>query len=423
MRFAALLLGFLLVAFALAIGLRQDNGYVLIAWGQTTVEMSAAMLVIVTTLVFTLLWLAIRLLVGVWRLPARLAALRRKLRLRKARQSLTRGLIEMAEGRWRDSERSLLRYARYSETPLPHFLMAARAAQAQGAHERRDNHLRLAYETTPAATVAVLLTQAELQLQHAQYERALATLSRLRELAPNHAFVLRLLAQLHEARGEWESLHGLLPELRRHDAFDSAELDSLVTRIYRVRLRVAADRRDVQQAESLWNELPRQLRTVPDLVAPYAQVLDGAGRGDEAEVLLRSVLRQHWDDRLGLLYGDAKTNDPARQLGRAEAWLRERGDTPITLLICGRLCMRAGLWGKARSYLESSLAAGPRADTWHELSKLLHHTGEHERAAECTRKGLLLALGNPAGLEKLPPVRAPMQPRSDQTRPRKNIGE
>lgn len=423
MRLVALLLAVLFVTIAVAVGLREDNGYVLIAWGDTTVEMSAAMLVIVTVLLFTLLWLSVRLLVAIWTLPARLAALRRRLRLRKAQQSLTRGLIEMSEGRWRDSERSLLRYARHSETPLPHYLMAARAAQAQGAHERRDNHLRLAYETTPAATVAVLLTQAELQLAHGQHERALATLTRLRELAPNHAFVLRLLARLYEARAEWETLHGLLPELRRHDAFDEQELESLVTRIYRVRLRVAADRRDVAQAEALWDELPRAVRTQPDLVRPYAEALDAAGRGDDAESLLRGVLRQRWDDRLGLLYGQVKTSDPARQLGRAEAWLRERGDTPVTLLTCGRLCMRAGLWGKARSYLESSLAVGPRADTWHELSKLLHHTGEHERAGECTRKGLLLALGSPAGLEKLPPVRAGVQPRSDPTRPRKNVGE
>lgn len=423
MRLVALLLAVLFVAIAVAAGLRGDNGYVLIAWGQTTVEMSAAMLIIVTVLLFTLLWLTIRLLISVWTLPSRLAALRRRLRLRKAQQSLTRGLIEMSEGRWRDSERSLLRYARHSETPLPHYLMAARAAQFQGAHERRDNHLRLAYETTPAATVAVLITQADLQLQHGQYERALATLNRLRELAPNHAFVLRLLARLHEARGEWETLHTLLPELRRQDAFEDDELNALVTRIYRVRLRVAADRRDLTQAEALWEELPRALRTQPDLVAPYAEVLDTGGRGDDAETLLRSVLRTRWDDRLGLLYGQVKTGDPGRQLGRAEAWLRERGDTPVTLLTCGRLSMRAGLWGKARSYLESSLAVGPRADTWNELSKLLHHTGEHDRAAEATRKGLQLAIGNPAGLEKLPPLRSGVQPRSDTTRPRKNAGE
>lgn len=421
MRFSVLLLAFLLLAVVAAIGLREDNGYVLIAWGETTVEMSVAMLVLLAGLIYALLWLAIRLLVGTWRLPARLRAMRRALRHRKARQTLTRGLIEMAEGRWQDSEKSLLRHARHSETPLPHYLMAARAAQAQGAHERRDNHLRLAYETTPAATVAVLLTQAELQIAHGQHERALATLARLRELAPNHGFVLRLLARLHEARGEWDALHALLPELRRHKVFEGDEHDALIAGIYRVRLEDAAARGDAGQADALWSELPRSLRHAPDLVLPYARSLRAAAHGKEAEAVIRGALRKQWDDRLVLLYGQLATGDPSRQLGRAEAWLRERGDTAVLLLTCGRLCMQCGLWGKARSYLESSISAAPRADAWHELARLMHHTGEPTRAAKCTREGLLVALGEQTGISDLPPARTPVQPRSEDptTRPRK----
>ena len=412
MRFTAALLGVLFLAIVVAVGLRTDNGYALLAWGDTTIEMSLAMLLLVAVIVFGLAWALLRIVVGAWRLPSRLAALRRRQRLRKAQHSLTRGLIEMAEGRWRDGERSLLRYARHSPTPLPHYLVAARAAQMQGEHDRRDNHLKLAYETTPAATTAVLLTQAELQLADAQYERALATLSRLRELAPNHAFALRLLALLHERRGEWDTLHALLPELKRHDAFADAEFDALTIRVYRVRLVAAAARGDAEQAAVLWEELPRGLRQEPALVAPYAGALNAAARGDDAEVLLRSVLRQRWDDGLVLQYGQLRTSDPAKQLARAEAWLKERGDTPVLLLTCGRLCMRSGLWGKARSYLESSIASGARADTWHELAKLLQHTGEPDGAAECTQRGLLLALGADVGVDKLPPAR-----RSDITTP------
>ena len=415
MRYAAALLGVLFIAIVVAVSLRADNGYVLLAWGDTTVEMSLAMLALLATLLFALIWAVLRLLIGTWRLPARLAALRKRQRLRKAQHSLTRGLIEMSEGRWRDGERSLLRYARHSPTPLPHYLVAARAAQMQGEHDRRDNHLKLAYETTPAATTAVLLTQAELQLVDGQYERALATLNRLRELAPNHAFALRLLAQLHERRGEWDALHALLPELRRHDALPDADLDALTARIYRVRIGAAAARGDAEQAAVLWDEVPRTLRQDPTLVAPYASALNAAGRGDDAEMVIRSVLRQRWDDALALQYGQLQTTDAPKQLARAEAWLKERGDTPVLLLTCGRLCMRSGLWGKARSYLESSIASGARAETWHELAKLLQHTGEPEGANEATRRGLLTALGADTGIERLPAVRSSVQPRSDTT--------
>lgn len=414
MRLTLFLLVVLFLSMALAVGLHNDNGYALLAWGDTSIEMSMAMLVLLTGVLFGLLWLALRLLVGLWRLPARLRAMRRDLRLKKARSWLTRGLIEMSEGRWKDSERSLIRYARYSDTPLPHYLMAARAAQMLGEHERRDNHLRLAYETTPAATVAVLLTQAELQLSDGQHERALATLTRLRELAPTHSFALRLLARLHERRAEWETLHALLPELRRHDAYAGADLEALVKRVTLARLDEAAARADLALTERLWSELPRGLRHDPDLALAYARSLHACDRGDDAEALLRGVLRQHWDDRLVSLYGLLRTSDPAKPLGRAEAWLREHGDTAVLLLACGRLCMRNGLWGKARSYIESSIALGPSAAAWHELAKLLEHTGEGERAAECHQKGLALAVGGESGVEGLPPARAPVQPRSRQ---------
>lgn len=419
MRLALMLLFVLFISIALAVGLREDNGYALLAWGDTTVEMSMAMLILLTGVLFSLLWLTVRLVVGTWRLPARLRELRRRLRLRKARTWLTRGLIELAEGRWKDGERSLVRYAKYSETPLPHYLMAARAAQMLGEPERRDNWLRLAYETTPAATVAVLLTQAELQLGHRQLERALATLNRLRELAPAHAFALRLLARLHEERGEWQTLFDLLPELRRHDALERNELDALVARVT-IRLMATAG---TTEATALWNNLPRALRHEPDLALAYGQRLHAAGQDEEAESLLRGVLRKHWDDRLVDLYGLLRTADPGRQLGRAEAWLREHGDTPVLLLAAGRLCMRGGLWGKARSYLESSIALGPTAAAWAELAKLLQHTGEPERAAECRQQGLATALGEHPGVTDLPPSRAPVQPRSGNTRPRKSAGE
>src|SRR5690606_6890583 len=137
-----------------------------------------------------------------------------------------------------------------------------------------------------------------------------------------------------------------------------------------------------------------------------------SNRDEDAESLIRGVLRQNWDDELVLQYGLLRTPDPSRQLGRAEAWLREHGDTPILLLTCGRLCMRNSLWGKARSYLESSVALGPRVDAWYELAKLMQHTGEPDRAIEYTRKGLMLTLGDRVGVEGLPIARPAVQPRS-----------
>ena len=44
-----------------------------------------------------------------------------------------------------------------------------------------------------------------------------------------------------------------------------------------------------------------------------------------------------------------------KPLAVAEKWLRSRREDPVLLVSCARLSMRAELYGKARSYLETSL--------------------------------------------------------------------
>ena len=119
-------------------------------------------------------------------------------------------MIELSEGRWRQAERDLLRYVEHSDTPLLNYLAAARAGQQQHAYERRDEYLHLAQSSMPSADVAVALTQAELQLAHQQHEQALATLTRLRAIAPRHTYALRLLVRVYQRLEEWEELRKLL---------------------------------------------------------------------------------------------------------------------------------------------------------------------------------------------------------------------
>ena len=145
-----------------------------------------------------LLHLSLRVLSRLWHTPERVAEWRRKRRLQRAHRSLTRGLVELAEGRWKVAERHLTKHAEQSETPLINYLAAARAAQLQDEHARRDDYLHLAHESMPSADVAVGLTQAELQLAHQQYEQALATLMHVRSLSPKHNYVLKLLKKLYE---------------------------------------------------------------------------------------------------------------------------------------------------------------------------------------------------------------------------------
>jgi len=392
-KYAFYLLLTLLLAVVVAGVLHVNNGYALLAYGKTSMEMSLGTLMVLVLVTFFGLYLLTALVVNLWTFPRRLReALVRKRELR-ARRSTTRGLIDFAEGRWEDSEKNLMRHAHDSEMPLITYIAAARAAQLQDEHERRDRYLRMAFEHVPKAQVAVLLTQAELQIAHKQLEEALATLRRLQEVDPEHAFGLKLLANLYRKLGDWEQLRALVVQLRENGILPRKEVDKL-----EVRANVALlDKLDAKQkessADSLWMNLPRRLRSDPELVRAYARALIRTGAPAKAESVLREALKADWDEETVALYGLAVGEEPKRQLARVEDWLAEHGESAALLLTAGRLCVVAKLWGKARSYFESSIVLGGRPEAYEELGKLLGQLDDPETAMRAYSDGLAVSLG------------------------------
>ncbi len=367
----------------------RDAGYAFLAWGNWSLETSLAMLVLLAAVILGLLYYFMRFLLGLFHVPGRLAAWRARRQRRLARRHLTRGLLEFAEGHWDKAERLLTRNAELSDTPLLNYLAAARAAQRQGAHERRDAYIRLAHHHMPTADVAVGLTQAELQLAHQQFEQALATLKHLREAAPRHTHVLRLLASLYEQLGDWEQLRQLLPELRKAKTASPAELDALEGRVWRALLETAAGAMEPSRLDTVWQQMPRALQQAPDMVVLHARLLHQRQRDEEADSLLRGLLKKHWQEEAVALYGLLDLDDPAAALTRAENWLKGRELDPVLLLTLGRLSLRDRLWGKARSYLEAAIANGAGLPARRELGRLLDALGEEQAAARVYREAVL----------------------------------
>ena len=111
-----------------------------------------------------------------------------------------------------------------------------------------------------------------------------------------------------------------------------------------------------ERLAEVWGTLPSELRSAPAVVAERARALARLGRGDEAERELTAALKREWHPALVHSYGEVRGADPAKQLKQAETWLKTYPDDAALLLAAARLSMANELWGKARSYLESSLA-------------------------------------------------------------------
>jgi HemY protein len=383
----------LLGAVSLALYSFDDRDYVVIGYDQWLVQTSLTTFVVILALSFVPLYFLIRLLRGVWVSPRSLRAWGRYRRERRANRFLTQGLTSLAEGRWRIAEDRLKKSLDLG-APLLGYLGAARAAQALGATHRRDHYLRLASANgSPRSELAVAVTQAELQISDDQKEQALATLMHLRSQAPSHDYVLELLKQVFEELKDWKRLLDVIPAMRKRKLVTRNEALVVEMEAFSELLKQTARLGKVAELKWFWDSIPLENRSKPELIALYARCLIAQNDPKTPEPILRAALDHAWDEDLACLYGLTEGEDVKRQLIHAEKWLKKHEESATLLLTLGRICARGRLWGKARSYLEASLAIEQRAETYSVLSDMLYELDDHETAAQCARSGLHLATG------------------------------
>ncbi len=395
----AILLGAFAAHFLLA-----DRGYVLVNFRSYVIEMSVPGLVIVLVLSY----LTVRALVAVVQAPRRWRAAREQRRAERRGNDLAAGLTQLISGNWARSERLLTQGLKGVDAPLANYLLAAHAAQLQGAADRRDRWLDLAQAISAEGATTAVLTRAQLQLQAGEPEAAIATLA-ADEAAGDQPAALALRARAYRALGDRVQLLALLPRLS-NAALPPAERDELV----KLAVQGELERTDLtpDRLAEVMSALPAEVRAAPAVVAERARALARLGRGDEAERELRAALKREWSSQVVQCYGEVRSENPAKQLKQAETWLKSHPDDPTLLTAAARLSMNNELWGKARSYLESSLAIAPTADAYALYGRLLTQLGEDERALIAFRSGL--GLVSPAAAEPLPPSRSLAPPPPDE---------
>lgn len=313
----------------------------------------------------------------------------------KARHSLEDGLIELSEGRFAKAEKVLLQKVEYTETPLLTYLAAARAAQYQGAHDRRDDYIRRAHHSAPDADIAIGLTQAELQMDHNQFEQALATLNHLNALSPHHPYVLKLLAKTHNKLADWESLRELLPDLRKTGAMNEDQLDSLEIDTWCGLISDRGRTGDIELLTELWDIMPRNTKALPEVIEYYATELVKLHASGEAEQVLRDYLDNNWVESTVVLYSELDVMASEQQISTAEKWLQDHQHNEHLLYALGKMCLSKNMHGQARTYFEASLSAKPMPPTYLKLAQLLEdHLENPQQAQEYYRQGLHMLAGD-----------------------------
>ncbi|MGH8442469.1 MAG: heme biosynthesis HemY N-terminal domain-containing protein [Nevskiaceae bacterium] len=394
-RILALAILFTVLGAAAAVYLRDQTGYVLVAWRHWILETSLPGLVAAVLLGLGVLYGAARGLVALLRLPVTIRETLAQRRAQRAQQSFESGLMKLLEGQWASAEVELVRRAADHPTPALNYLLAARAAQRAGIAVRRDQYLELAAKTGEGPGFATQLLRAELLLEQ-NPAGAVPVLQDLRRRDPAHPYVIELLARALARAGSWEPLRQLLSGVEAPRALPQAQYRELYAHALRESLAEAAASARLDGVKALWESAPAPVRADAGVRRAYVRGLARLGADTEAAAQIAQMLGAEWDGALVAVYGELEGLDPVTQLSAVEQWLNQQGEQAELLLAAGRVCMRNQLWGKARSYFDGALRLQPTPAAFLALARLCELTQLPDDAAMFHRRGLELAAAQPS---------------------------
>ncbi len=390
MKFLLIVLAGLLIALLLGNTFAADPGHIVFTWGEWLIQTSLGVFVfafVSLLLVCSYLFIFVGRLLA---LPRRYARWREYKNHRQAEHYLSNGMLSMLEGNWWQAEVAFRKAARYSKKPVANYLGAARAAQLQGQIERRDHYLRMAQAGDDNPPLAVALTQAELQLGQKQYREAHATLKKLSTASPRHEQVKLLLLDATTALKHWQQAVELLQQFGGRSLLSADEIKARQVAAYVGLLQETGMQHGREGLQQLWQAIPARLRQDSYLLASYVQERLRFGETLDCEAMLHKAIKKHWEPELVRLFGLVNGKNPGAQLASMEKFLTPHPQDAVLLLSLGRLSGKNNLWGKARAYLEQSIAAQPNPEAYQELADLLQRQGD-AAAAQYYQAGLAVA--------------------------------
>lgn len=388
-----LLILFILVLVVIGTDLAMENpGYVLITRTPWSIETTLVIFIALTVLTVSALVLAIYIGIRAWMIPESIANWRHGKKTRRARNALNEGLLQLAEGNWVKAESQLLNQLHFSDMPLINYLGAAYAAQRRGDTEKRDEYLSEAQKQAEEHETAIACTQAQLQNFASQTERALATLSELREKHPKHGYATVLLAYTNLAMKDWASLAAVLAEIRRQKLMPDKELNALEIEAHDQLLRLPVPAGSTHVLQQAWEAVPRQHRDNHQLLCTYAAGLVKNGQHDEAGKLLRRAIDSDWDEKLLQQYSHVRSSDLEKQLKHCRQWEQEHGSSAGVQLCLGQVNLAKGYLDTAAKCFEKAISLNPTAVGYAALGHALEQQGHSNRAMDAYRQGLELMM-------------------------------
>ena len=416
MRAALWFLGLFGVAVSIALFAGNNQGTVTVFWPPYRVDLSVNLVLLLLTLLFVVLHLALRALAALFALPGLAKRWRIQHQERTIHLALLDALAHLIAGRFvrarkaaetvlgRDaamkSSGEALTYSAHLRA-LAH-LLAAESAQALRDKASRDVHLAQAMDQTARRDGqeirdGVQLRAAFWALQDHDADGALRLLDELAQGTARRTLALRL--RLRAARAARQPLQALETArlLTKHRAFSEIAARGLLRALA---LELVASAHDSDQMKKVWHQLDASERETPEVaMAACRRMMKLSADANLALSWLQPVWQRMVSapgalteiqrvDLVHLLVSGFRMATPETQspwLTRIEqAQMADPGD-PVLQYLAGSMCLRLQLWGKAQQLIKQALPrlqdASLERSAWAALADLAQQRGDADGAA------------------------------------------
>jgi len=346
-----------------------DPGYILIIFHQWQIQTT-----LVVTLVF-ILALSLVLRFGIQITQTILGfpnlCMRGWLKWQQLRQQkhMTRGLEAYFQGQWQDA---LSQLTPSKQNPWSVDLLAAQAAQQQGALTTRDHFITTALTNAPQAKESILLFQANLQIAEKQYEQAQATLNQL----PKHsAQYLWLQLELYQQFNGNEQALQLLKD-KRSVLQSAPEYHRFYQLFLKNVISMHLEQDAMVKAIDVYKNAPKALQRDPTILSLLTPALNPFPR--EQKKLLKQIKKQITEqlpEPLLLILNQLSGQSEWIDLLEKQAHIHHQNH--ILFYMLGKMKAQQKIWGSAMMDFQRSIELQPTHEAYTELAKLyleLHQT-------------------------------------------------
>ncbi|WP_100643462.1 heme biosynthesis HemY N-terminal domain-containing protein [Alteromonas facilis] len=368
---------FLLLMVAMIAGpsLAGEKGYVLIAMGNYTIELS------VVALMFIMLAAVVAFLVMEW-------GIKRLFRLisgssvwvggwsqRRLNKAYFKGITAYFEGDLVRANRWLSR-TEEGDFDGVNLLAAGQVAAELGEHERAEKLWQKAAEQS-SADYAAKICVAKNHLQHNRLSEALAVIENMNEKEQQRVSSVRLWIAILAQMGRWQDIQQHLPNWKKTLG---DEYNNWAQRAAKGEFAEIASKSGANQLIQHWHQLPRGIRKDHAKQAAYVQQLLDQGMHHDAQKHLVEWQSEKPVDILLPLMKQLQLPNPSPSIKLLEHWLKKDENNVEYLTVLGAIAFNCGNDILAEKALQKAIKLAPNQERLRLLAQLSERKQDNVKA-------------------------------------------